>query len=513
MKKLLLFCCCLPMLLQAQTSVSTGKTESDSIPIFVKDSLDGYINQAMKDWNIPGVSVAIVKNGKIIKMKGYGVTELGGQEKVDEHTLFMIGSNTKAFTATLLAMLDNDKKLSLNDKAIKWLPEFKMKDPWITKEVMVRDLLCHRLGMMTFQGDFMFFDSKLSSLQILDKFSRLTPTHGFRTTWGYTNAAFMAGGMIVGRASNSTWEDQLRTKLFQPLGMTRSLALSAEIENATNKAFAHSIMDGKLIKIPYGKLDNIAPAGSISSSANDMSKWVTMQLNNGQLNGKVIVPALAIKETRTPHSILGDGGTLFNKGHFALYGLGWFMEEYGGRKLVSHTGGVNGFVTSVTLIPEEKLGIIVLTNTDQNNFYEALKWDIMDAYLGFQQRNYSKVYLGYYNRQTKADAERIQKLRDTIAMKQPAILPLKDFVGTYENDPYGTLTIQEEGDHLRVKFQHHEMTGKLEAISGNRFLISYSNPIWGVEPIQFTVTNKQVKSITIKVAGFVDYLPYEFKKK
>ncbi len=238
-----------------------------------------------------------------------------------------------------------------------------------------------------------------------------------------------------------------------------------------------------------------------------------MQLNNGQLNGKTIVSAGAIRETRTPHSILGDGGTLYNKGHFALYGLGWFMEEYGGRKVVSHTGGVNGFVTSVTLIPEEKLGIIVLTNTDQNNFYEALKWDIMDAYLGFQQRNYSKVYLGFYNRQTKADAERIQKLRDTIAMKQPAILPLKDFVGSYENDPYGVLTIQEEGDHLRVKFQHHEMTGKLEAISGNRFLISYSNPIWGVEPIEFTVTNKQVKSITIKVAGFVDYLPYEFKKK
>ncbi len=178
------------MLLQAQTSVSTGKTESDSIPIFVKDSLDGYVNQALKDWNIPGVSVAIVKNGKIIKMKGYGVTELGGQEQVDENTLFMIGSNTKAFTATLLAMLENEKKLSLDDKAIKWLPEFKMKDPWITKEVMVRDLLCHRLGMMTFQGDFMFFDTKLSSLQILDKFSRLTPKHGFRTTLGIYQCRF-----------------------------------------------------------------------------------------------------------------------------------------------------------------------------------------------------------------------------------------------------------------------------------------------------------------------------------
>ena len=487
--------------------------KAQTLPSFVKDSLDNYVNNALTQWRIPGAAVCIVKDGKVVLMKGYGVKEVGGTDKVDENTLFMIGSNTKAFTATVLAMLDAEKKLSLDDKAIKWLPEFKMKDAWVTKEVTVRDLLCHRLGMYTFQGDFMFFDTDLSTQEVLNKFSRLTPYYSFRSTWGYTNTAFLAGGLIAGNAAKSTWQDLVRTKIFQPLGMTRSLALSSEIIAATNKAAAHSIMNDQLIKIPYGQLDNIAPAGSISSSVNDMSKWVTMQLDNGKFDGKTIVPASAIQQTRTPNSILGDGRVPFNTGHFNLYGLGWFLQEYGGKKIVSHTGGVNGFVTSVTLIPEEKLGIIVLTNTDANSFYEALKWEIMDAYFNFPYRNYSKLYHDAYERNNKAEAAVIQKQRDSIAMKLPIVLPLQKFTGEYENDPYGTLNIQPEGDHLRIKFQHHIMTGKLEPLSGNRFLCTYSNPIWGTEPTVFTIENNQVKSVTIKVAGFVDYMPYEFKKK
>jgi CubicO group peptidase (beta-lactamase class C family) len=403
---------------------------AQTVPGFVKDSLDNYVNTALQQWNIPGVAVCVVKDGKIIVMKGYGVTETGGTDKVDENTLFMIGSNTKAFTATILAMLDAEKKLSLDDKATKWLPEFKMKDPWVTKEVTVRDLLCHRLGMMTFQGDFMFFDTKISSLDILEKFSRLTPVYSFRSTWGYTNAAFLAGGLIAANATQSTWQDLVRTKIFQPLGMSRSLALSAEIINATNKAAAHS-MDGnhQIIKIPYGQLDNLAPAGSISSSVNDLSKWAMMLLNNGNYQGKQVIPAAAIQQTRIPNSIIGDGRTAFNSGHFSLYGLGWMLQEYGGKKIVSHTGGVNGFVTSVTLIPEEKLGIVVLTNTDANAFYEALKWEIMDAYFGFPYRGYSKLYYSNFERQLKAQDEITKKRRDTIAMHLPLSVPMKKLTG------------------------------------------------------------------------------------
>ena len=505
MKKLFLLLFFIPLLLSAQNNTA--------VPSFVKDSLDNYVNNALAVWHIPGVSVCIVKDGKVVMMKGYGVKELGGTDKVDENTLFMIGSNTKAFTATLVATLDAEKKLSLEDKAKKWLPQFKMKDEWVTKQVTVRDLLCHRLGMNTFQGDFMFFDTDLSTDDIFKKFARLTPVYSFRSKWGYTNAAFCAAGLIAGNAANSTWQDQVRSKIFQPLGMTRTLALSKEIVNATNKATAHTMNGDQLIKIPYGQLDNIAPAGSISSSVNDMSKWVTMLLDNGKFEGKQVIPASAIQQTRMPNSILGDGRVLFNNGHFELYGLGWFLQEYGGKKIVSHTGGVNGFVTSVTLIPEEKLGIIVLTNTDANQFYEALKWDIMDAYLGFPYRNYSKVYNGYVEMQNKMELASVRKKRDSVALHLPVALPLQKFTGLYETDPYGTMQIELEGDHLKAKFQHHVMTGKMEALGGNRFLCTYSNPIWGVMEIPFTIENGKVKSATIKVAGFVDYMPYEFIKK
>ena len=505
MKKIILLLLFIPLLAVAQNTAT--------VPSFVKDSLDNYVNKALLQWNIPGVSVCVVKDGKVVVMKGFGVKESGGNDKVDENTLFMIGSNTKAFTATILATLEVEKKLSLDDKATKWLPQFKMKDEWVTKEVIVRDLLCHRLGMNTFQGDFMFFDTDLSTDEVFKKFARLTPLHSFRSTWGYTNAAFLAGGLIAGNAANTTWQDLVRTRIFQPLGMTNSLALSKEIITATNKASAHTKDGDHIIKIPYGQLDNIAPAGSISSSANDMSKWVTMLLDNGKFEGKQIIPASAIQQTRIPNSILGDGRVIFNTGHFNLYGLGWFLQEYGGKKIVSHTGGVNGFVTSVTLIPEEKLGIVVLTNTDANDFYEALKWEIMDSYLGFSYRNYSQLYFNFVSQQNKTELDNINKKRDTVAMHLPGTLALKKFVGEYENDPYGTLKIEEEGDHLRVKFQHHIMTGKLEALSGNRFLCTYSNPLWGVVTIPFTIENNEVKSVTIKVADFVDYMPYEFKKK
>jgi CubicO group peptidase (beta-lactamase class C family) len=301
-------------------------------------------------------------------------------------------------------MLDAEKKLSLDDKVQKWLPDFTLYDPWVAKEAMVRDLLCHRLGFETFQGDFMYFDSDLSTAEVREKMGKLKPMYGFRSRWGYTNCAFMTAGEIIPKVTGQSWAEYIRERIFKPLGMDHTLALSKEILTATNKASAHTTVDGETKKIPYGQLDNLAPAGSIASSVKDMSNWVLMQLNKGTFNGKQVIPASAINQTWAPNAILGNGGALFNRGHFALYGLGWFLEEYEGRKIVSHTGGVNGFVTSVTLIPEEKLGILVFTNTDMNAFYEALKLEIRDAYLGLPYRNYSKVYLSRNDMNLKAEA-------------------------------------------------------------------------------------------------------------
>lgn len=487
--------------------------QTDSLPAFVRDSIDTYVERALGDWKIPGVSVAIVRNGKVVFIKGYGVKELGSSEKVDANTLFMIGSNTKAFTATALAMLETDKKLTLDDKVQQWMPSFSMYDPWVAKEANLRDLLCHRLGFETFQGDFMYFDSDLTRDEVFAKFAKVKPAHSFRSKWGYTNAAFGVAGVVIEKASGKPWNVFIKERIFDPLGMNDSRVLSGEIATAPNKATAHTVVNGELKKIPYGDIDNIGPAGSISSSAQDMSKWVLMQLNNGKLDNKTVVAASAINQTRFPHSIMGNGGYMFNKGHFNLYGLGWFLEEYSGRKIVSHTGGVNGFVTSVTLIPEEKTGIIVLTNTDHNSFYEALKWEIMDAYLGNTYRNYSKAYLGFSATQDKQEETFLKKKKDTIATQPATALPLAAYTGTYRHDVYGTMEAKVEEGKLVIRFEHHKgRYGSLEALGGNRFLCTYSDPIYGVKVLPFTVAEGKVKSVTITVADFVEYTPYEFKK-
>ncbi|MEI2740771.1 MAG: serine hydrolase [Chitinophagaceae bacterium] len=503
----------LPLLLLALLFTQYSFSQTDSLPPFIKDSLDTYVNRALAEWKIPGVSVCIVKNGKVVLMKGYGVKELGTNDKVDENTLFMIGSNSKAFTATALAMLEADKKLSLDDKVQKWLPDFKLYDPWVAKEANIRDLLCHRLGFETFQGDFMYFDSDLTTAEVREKMGKLKPMYGFRSKWGYTNSAFMTAGEIIPKVTGLSWADFVTQRIFKPLGMNNSLALSKDIKTAENKCAAHTVVIGELKKIPYGNIDNLAPAGSISSSVNDMSKWVIAQLNNGKLDGKEIIPSSAIAQTRTPHSIMGNGGHMFNKAHFNLYGLGWFIEEYAGRKIVAHTGGVNGFVTSVCLVPEEKLGIIVLTNTDANNFYEALRNEIEDACLGLPYRNYSKVYLDFQQADEKEKSKQYKVIRDSIAMNPKTELPLTAYAGEYMHDVYGKMNIKIEDSKLIMRFEHHQgRYGMLEPLGGNRFFCTYNDPLYGMKKLEFTVAGNKVKSLTVKVADFVEFTPYEFVK-
>lgn len=486
----------------------------DSIPSFVKDSLDLYAANALKSWQIPGIAVCIVKNGKVEVMKGYGVTEAGGAEKVNEHTLFMIGSNTKAFTGTALAMLQSAKKMSLDDKVQKWLPDFTLYDAWVTKEANITDLLCHRLGFETFQGDFMYFDSDLSSKEVREKFSKLKPLYGFRNKWGYCNAAFLVAGDVVAALTGRPWAAFISDSIFKPLEMNRSIALTKDMALASNKAYAHTVDNGVLKKIAYGNIDNLAPAGSVSSSANDLSHWLMAQLNNGMYNEKQVIPANAIAATRRPQSILGNGGALFNTGHFALYGLGWMLQEYAGKKIVSHTGGINGFVTSVTLVPEEQLGIVVLTNTDANNFYEALKWEILDAYLKLPYRNYSQVYLQYQKEDEDNSAKAHQSRMDSIAAKPGSTLPLPSYTGTYLHPIYGKMIISMEKEQMTARFEHHKgRSAQLFALGGDRFYAVFNEALYGKNIWGFTNAGGKVKSVTVRVSDFVEFTPYEFIKQ
>ncbi len=484
-------------------------TQSDSIPSFVKDSLDNYINHTLRDWQIPGLALCIVKNGKIVKMKGYGVKDLDTKEQVDENTLFMIGSNTKAFTATALAMLDAEKKLSLDDRVTKWIPEFKLQNKETSDQLIIRDLLCHRSGFRNWEGDFLIWGTDIPREKMIERINHMGVSYPIRTKWGYSSSAFIVAGQIIPRATGLSWEDFMRERIFNPLGMTRTLTLHKELPDATNKCEPYTIIEGRLVKIQYCNVDNMAPAGTISSSVNDLSKWVIMLLNSGKFAGKQIVPAEAIRETWTPQSIIESTNEFSFMG--SLYGLGWFLDEYQTKKIVSHVGWVDGFFTSISLLPEERLGIVVLTNTDENYLYLSLKRQIMDAYLHLPYKNYSQIDLDSFTIQKSEESKKNNLYRDSLQLHLPQPLPPASYAGKYFNPQYGDMNVFIEEGGLRMKFSHHpNVYVKLESLGANRFYATFSNPELGTYIFPFIVKDGKVKSAVI---NSFDSKAYQFTKQ
>ena len=491
-----------------------SSAQDSKLPVFITDSLDRYIKTGMKDWQVPGMSIAIVKDGKVVFMKGYGVRETGKNDPVDENTLFMIGSNTKAFTATTLAMLEQEKKLSLNDKVVKWMPEFKLRDPLATQEIMITDLLCHRLGFETFQGDFTYWTSKLNRSEIIGKMALVKAPYGFRTRWGYCNAAFVTAGQIIPKVTGKNWEDVVKEKILVPLKMDRTLMLSKEMITATNAASSHTIYKGKLIKLPYPMIDNLAPAGSISSSVKDMTNWLLTQLNAGKFEGNQVIPEAVLQTTYAPRSIMGMDPTDKAQTHFYLYGLGFVINDRAGKLIISHTGGVDGFVSSVMIVPEEKLGIVILTNTDQNNLFQNLTEEIRDAFLGLPYQGYSKQSLQYSRNNERKTMHWLDSLNTLVAKKNKPSTELKNFAGAFTNELYGDIQVKNENQALNIYFSNHPtLIGKLEHLKDNIFLCTYSNPTMGMKEIPFKIENGKVTGLTLRVADFVEFTPYEFVRK
>jgi CubicO group peptidase (beta-lactamase class C family) len=508
MKKLYLF------LLSIIIVTSFARAQGIDRSKFISDSLGFYVNRALTNWRIPGAAVCIVKDGKVVMMKGYGIKELGLNNKVDENTLFMIGSNTKAFTATAIAMLQANNKLSLDDKVTKYLPEFKLDNQYSGQEATIRDLLCHRIGFRTFQGDFTFYNTNLTRSEIIEKMSHVKATYPFRTKWGYTNSAFLTVGQIIPKVTGKPWEVYLRENIFAPLGMINTLALTADMPKSLNRTVPHTLVNGQLTAIPYCQIDGLAPAGAICSSVNDMSKWALALLNDGKVGSRQVIPSAAIEATRQAQDIVGSVTHLNGETNYQLYGLGWFIQDYGNRRLIMHDGGVNGYLTSVTLVPKEHLGIIILTNTDQNAFFEALRWEILDAYFKRPFRDYSTKYLSLFKFQQDAEVQKDKKLRDSVALNRPPALLPAEYIGKYVNDLYGTMTVtQGLNNDLEMRFEHHpNMYAHLQPLGGNRFYVTFSDPIFGKAVFPFTVQNGKVTAVRVKMADFVEYDPYDFKK-
>ncbi|MES2003376.1 MAG: serine hydrolase [Bacteroidota bacterium] len=483
---------------------------------FVSDSLDSYIERGMKNWQLPGLAIAIVKNGKIIAMKGYGERNITTHEKVDENTLFMIASNSKLFTGTSLAQLEYNKKLSLNDKITKYFPDFQLFDKNTTELVTIKDMLSHHLGTKTFQGDFTFWDGSLSRNQIIQRMRTLKPVAAFRQDFGYCNSCFLTAGEIIPRVTNKPWEVYVYDSLLTPLGMSATHTLNTGMWQMPNvsKPYTNSFSaDGSLQELPYDQVDNLGPAGSMVSNVKDLSKWLLMQLDSGRYNNKRIVPWPVIRRTRDMNTVISSRKSNLYPTHYTGYGLGIFMTDYNGKQVFWHTGGAFGFVTNTCFVPEENLGIIILTNNDNQSFFEALRYQLLDSYLGVPYIDRSKQLLDGHVRQTMASINEIKGFRERLKGNTPA-LPLNTYLGDYENEVYGSITIKASGNDLLIKFNSHaNLTATLQYMDKDEWMMTYNDIAFGIFATKFKIENDKVISVDIKASDFVEYDSYLFTKK
>ncbi len=483
-------------------------------PLFIKDSLDIFINREMKRWQVPGLAIAIIKDGRVVLAKGYGVKRSGGNEPVNELTLFQIASNTKAFTGTAVALLHQQKKLSLEAKVTTYMPDFRLYEEDYTRQCTVRDLLCHRIGLQTFQGDFLNWGSNLSRKEIIHKLRDTRPVHPFRYKYGYCNAGFITAGELIPVITDTSWDDYIRYKFFEPLGMRHTNVSYKALVKDPNACAPHTLVDEKLVVMPHTNIENMGPAASVNSCVADMANWLLMQLDSGRFNGKQVVPFSVLAETRKSNTIVSDAGSrLFPGKHFVTYGLGWQSYDYAGRRIFEHGGGANGFVTKTEFIPEENLGVIVYTNTDANSLYDALVKQVIEAYFGLPYRNLSEKYYRSFAAAADAEKKELDSLRSVVAAKNKPPFDLGRYAGRYHNPFYGEIEIKLEKGALNLYFSHHPANiGRLAYLSGQTFLCTYTDVTCGIQQIPFKINDGQVTGVTIKVNDFIDYLSYDFEK-
>lgn len=431
--------------------------------------LDATVERVRQTFDVPGIAVAIVKDGKVVLQKGYGVRKLGGTTPVTPRSMFRIASNTKAFTTAALAILVDEGKLSWDDRVVDRMPSFQMHDPYVTREMNIRDLLTHRSGLGLGAGDLMFWPATdLNPAEIVRRIRYIPLATSFRSKYAYDNLLYLVAGHIIESVSGKPWEQYLKERIWTPLGMTHTAGNTRALMDPTaDIAEPHARADGKLVVLEHTDHDNNAPAGSMNSSVEDLSKWMLVQLDRG---GKIFTAARS-KEMWSPHTIIPvqdppkGAPAAFSavQPQFNTYGLGWGLRDYRGRKLVGHTGTLAGYVSRTVLVPELNLGVVILTNQEESAAHGAIANTVVDHYLGAPAVDWVSAFrdlVAIEKAEGEAEAKRAAGKRN--AESRPS-LPLTDYAGRYRDAWYGDVVVEHRGGKLSIQFTHtKQLAGDLE---------------------------------------------------
>ena len=423
----------------------------------VKESFPGfdrYVQTSMKDWQVPGAAIAIVRGSEPIYLKGYGVRSLQSGEPVTPDTLFDIGSCTKAFTSAAIAMLVDDRKMNWDDKVDKSIPYFHLADPLADESVTLRDLLTHRTGVSG--ADLIWYGSPISREEIVRRLAYVPLDAGFRTLFQYQNAMYVSLGVAVGRVYGSTWDAFVKQRIFEPLGMTESDTSSNDAQKSLDYAMPHVLRDGKVEVIPWKNIDNAGPAGSINSSVRDMAKWITLQLSDGSFEGKRLISSQNVEEMHRPQIVVppGEIPTVFFPDSMQLtYGLGWFVQDYRGHQLILHPGDIDGFEALTVLIPEIHTGYEVLVNMGGNSYRQSLGYHIADMLLHLPEQDWNAHFKKSDSDLQAEEKAQIAAWKSKRNPKAPPSHELTAYAATYVSPAYGDAIISLESDHLELRFR------------------------------------------------------------
>jgi len=414
--------------------------------------LDSYYEKALKEWNIPGMAIAIVSDNEILFEKGYGYANIENKLKVDEHTLFAVASNSKAFTASAIAKLVDAGQLKWDDKVIDYIPYFKLYDAYVTAHFTIEDLLSHRSGLKTFSGDLLWYGSDLSPKEIIESAQYLEPAYEYRTTFGYSNIMYLVAGQIIEKITGQSWQSYIQKEFISPLGMDRTILTTNDIAKMTNVATPYYEEHNTNHELEWTNWDNIAPAGAIISSVHDYSNWLMLNINEGTLNKKEYFSNAQFTNMTTPHVNFKVGQSSRKNApskHFKAYGMGWSLEDNHGAKIISHSGGYDGMISKSCVVPERNIGIVILTN-NLNWLPSAILNKTLDVILdnNLTGKDWSAEYLSYKKTSDLND----QKTQKEDIIKKGTLgdksYDLKAYTGTYNDQMYGDIIIKIDNNQL-----------------------------------------------------------------
>ncbi|MGH8127751.1 MAG: serine hydrolase [Gammaproteobacteria bacterium] len=473
----LLVCCCASSVL-AQSITEANKVSQSAAAL---KGLDSYVHKVMKRWQVPGLAIAVVKDGKVVLVKGYGVRELGKPGRVDADTLFTIGSNSKQFTAAALGTLVSTGKLSWDAPVVDYVKNFKLSSPYVTEHITLRDLLTHRSG---YCGTYSV-EAMSDSSDIVERLRYLKPVYGFRTHFCYSNLMYKVSARFIPAITGQSWSRYIKAHLFEPMDMTRTVSTRVALDASSNVAEPHAMVYGKVqsIERTWSRIaDFYAPVGFINSSANDMSHWLLTLLGDGRYQGKSVLKPAVVQAMETPQMLMASDSGLgqIMRGtdpysHFYSYGLGLIVQEYGKHKLVLHGGDVPGMTSAIVMVPDAKLGIVVLTNQTGDEAPWGVAFHVLQSYTGMPHRDLARItHTGELQGEKQHEAVEAK----LTALRKPgtkAPQPLAAYAGLYSDDFDGKLRMSLEKGHLVMRFANPQYVGDLQYWHDNTFRVTWRN--------------------------------------